>query len=417
MAMSERVRDVPGFRVYAVSRIVAWTGNIASAVALPLLVYQLTGSALLTGLLAAAESLPYLLFGIHVGALVDRWDGKRVMVTSATVTAAALATVPVAAALDLLTAAHLIAVALVNGISYVFLDAAAFGTLPRIVGRSLIGSATAFLSSAGTLLGIVVPGAVGVLLPLAGTVPIVAVDAGLCLLSAALLARVTVQVPREPTTSERTRLRDDVREGLAYIARHPVIRPLTFLGFANAFTGGAVVGLIVVVGVEHLGFTDDDGRFGVVYAASAVGAFLGATALARVQRRVRVGLITQLGFGLMALTVVGWATADHWVLAAAFLALEGLVGTLVILNGIVARQTVTPMRLQGRVNTTARVIAWGGSPLGAAAGGVLAEWRGVGPALLLCTVPVLTAFVGGLLWRLPSIGMLADLAEEEPARI
>lgn len=399
---------MPGFRRYVASRVAAWVGNAASAVALPVLVYQETGSAALTGLLAAAESLPYLLFGLQVGALVDRWDGRRVMVISALVTAAGLATVPLAALAGALTATHLLAVALVGGISFVFLDAAAFGALPRLVGAERIGAATSVLSAYGTVVGIAIPGAVGVALPAAGGVPILAFDALLCAASALLVSGVAIShtaEPRRPGSS----LRGEIAEGLRYIWRHPVIRPLTLLGFGNAFTGGAVLGLIVVVGVRHLGFTDDDGRFGWLYAAAALGAFVGATIVGRLHARLGVGMIAQAGYGLMFVVVIGWATATHWLVGVPLLALEGLVGTVIVLNGIIARQVLTPLRLQGRVNTTARAIAWGGSPLGAALGGALADLLGVGPALYVCAGAVLVAFVGGIWWRLPAVGRLATL--------
>lgn len=408
-----RVRDVPGFRRYVASRAVAWTGSAGTAVALPILVFQRTNSAALTGLLAAAESLPYLLFGLHVGALVDRWEGRRVMTIAALVTAVMLATVPVADWLGVLSTAQLLAVALIGGISYVFLDAAAFGTLPRIVGQDLIGAATALLSGVGTVIAIAIPGLVGIALPLFGSVPVIAVDAGLCALSALLLSGVVVAFPHEPTARGSGRLRRDILEGLEFVWRHPVIRSLTFLGFGNAFTGGAVTGLIVVVGVRHLGFSDDDGRLGWLYAMSALGSFVAATVIGRIQARIGVGLISQAGYALMALVVVAWATTTNWMVAAALLLLEGAVGTVIILNGIVTRQTLTPMRLQGRVNTTARVIAWGGAPFGAAVGGLLAQSFGVGPALYLSCAAIVMAFVLGLCWQLPRVGRLADLPRLE----
>jgi predicted MFS family arabinose efflux permease len=55
--------------------------------------------------------------------------------------------------------------------------------------------------------------------------------------------------------------------------------------------------------------------------------------------------------------------------------------TLVILNGIATRQRVTPDHLQARVNTTARMIAWGGTPFGAVLGGLAAQLAGVPTAL------------------------------------
>ena len=73
--------------------------------------------------------------------------------------------------------------------------------------------------------------------------------------------------------------------------------------------------------------------------------------------------------------------------------------SLVIVNGIVARQRAAPDQMQGRVNTTARMIAWGGQPLGAALGGVLAGAYGVRTALLITGCAVLAAAVAG--WATP----------------
>lgn len=64
----------------------------------------------------------------------------------------------------------------------------------------------------------------------------------------------------------------------------------------------------------------------------------------------------------------------------------GVASTLVIANGIALRQQLTPDRLQGRVNVTARMIAYGGTPIGAAAGGFLADQINIRTALLLMTL-------------------------------
>jgi hypothetical protein len=60
-----------------------------------------------------------------------------------------------------------------------------------------------------------------------------------------------------------------------------------------------------------------------------------------------------------------------------------LCNTLIIINGITLRQQVTPDHLQARVNTTARMVAWGGQPFGAAVGGVLTELFDIRIALLI----------------------------------
>jgi hypothetical protein len=83
----------------------------------------------------------------------------------------------------------------------------------------------------------------------------------------------------------------------------------------------------------------------------------------------------------------GWLTLP--------LVLWSLTSTLVILNGITARQRLTPDRLQSRVNTTARMIAWGGTPLGALAGGALAEVLDVRLAVVVSASAVAGSAVAG----------------------
>ena len=71
--------------------------------ALPLLVFNPTGSPLNLGITAAAEFVPYLLFGLVIGAWVDRVDRKRLMIATDLARAAVIATIPLLAAVDALT--------------------------------------------------------------------------------------------------------------------------------------------------------------------------------------------------------------------------------------------------------------------------------------------------------------------------
>src|SRR3954454_8206212 len=79
-------------------------GSSVTLFALPLLVYQLTGSALNLGIVTAAEFVPYLLFGLIIGAWVDRVDRKRLMIVTDLLRAAVVGSIPVLFWLDLLTA-------------------------------------------------------------------------------------------------------------------------------------------------------------------------------------------------------------------------------------------------------------------------------------------------------------------------
>src|SRR5215217_4301727 len=101
--LPERLRDDPDFRRYWIARVLSVTGSLVTAVALPVLVYRLTGSPFLTALVSALEAAPYLVFGLFAGALSDRWNRKRVMVSADLINAVLIGSVPVAQLLGVLT--------------------------------------------------------------------------------------------------------------------------------------------------------------------------------------------------------------------------------------------------------------------------------------------------------------------------
>src|SRR5215467_10486878 len=84
-------------------QVVSLIGTEASTLALPLLVFALTGSAAQAGFMGAVRAVPYLLFSLPAGALVDRWNRKRTMIICDAGRAMSLASIPVAYVLGDLT--------------------------------------------------------------------------------------------------------------------------------------------------------------------------------------------------------------------------------------------------------------------------------------------------------------------------
>ena len=372
------------FRWFWAARMVAVVGSALTAVALPVIVYDLTESAALTSAVTALQVAPYLVLGLLAGAMADRLPRRRVMLAAQAVSATALLSVPVLQLVASLHAAHVLAVAAVVSSAFVWFDAAAFGALPSIVGKDAIARANSALWTASTLLGIGAPALGGLLVTVLGAHDVLSVDAACYVVAGGCL--MAVASPMGPArrgagTLERTGLGADIAEGVAFLWGHDVIRPLTLLGVANSVAAGGVTGLLLVLVVEQLDQSSGGAALGVLLALVATGGFVAAAALPWLSGRSPVGWISLGGLGIGVPAVLGLAASTSIVLAGACLLVWSAGNTVVILNGITLRQQLTPDHLQARVNTTGRMVAWGGTPIGALGCGVLAQATGVGAAI------------------------------------
>src|SRR5215470_19329598 len=107
--------------------VLLWSGQMVSSIgtqvsmlAFPLLVLAITHSPAQAGIVAALRGLPYALFILPAGALIDRWDRKRVMILCDTGRALALGSIPLALALGQLTLVQLYLVSLIEGTLFIF---------------------------------------------------------------------------------------------------------------------------------------------------------------------------------------------------------------------------------------------------------------------------------------------------------
>ncbi|MEU0882396.1 MFS transporter [Lentzea sp. NPDC005914] len=377
------------------ARVISTAGSAVSGVALPVLMYSLTGSAVHTAALAALTAAPYLVFGLVAGALVDRMHRRAVMVVTDLVSAGLLASVPVAAALEALSPSHLLLVA--GGVASVTVwsDAATFGALPALVGTGNLTRANSAIWSSATAVHIAAPSAAGVLISVIGPSGAMALDAVSFAVSAAFVRMILR--PMNPAREPRTSLRADIREGLEFLWREPTVRLFTALGVGQAIAGGAVSGLIVVYAFRVFDVPEHDARVGVLFSALAAGSFAATVVMPKISDTCQPRRVTTIGLsagvGVLSLLV----GVELWWLAVVGMALWGLTSTIVIVNGLTVRQLATPDQLQGRVGLAGRMVTFGiGQPVGALAGGALADALSVRTALVITALPLV--FAAGVGW-------------------
>jgi MFS family permease len=398
------------FRHLWAAETVSQVGTQVTLVALPLLaVTLLDATPFQMGVLTSLETLAFLVIGLPAGAWVDRWRRRRVLVTGDLVRAVAIGSLPVAAALDVLTLGQLYVVALVAGTATVFFDVGYQSHLPSLVDRTQIVDGNSKLEASRAVAQVAGPGLTGVLVRLIGAPALIAVDALSFLLSALFIGRIrTPDVV--PDRTARRPLRTEIAEGLSFVIRHPLLRRMVACtGLANL--AGSITGaLLVLYAIRELGLSES--VVGLVFSAGAVGGLVGAVTAARIARVVGEGRTIPLAaliFAAAGLTVPLASLGAPVPLLLGGWFLESFAVIVYNVTQVSFRQRLCPPGLLGRMNASVRFIVFGTMPVGGFLGGVLGTWLGVVPALSIAVAVAFLAAVPVLLS--PLLGM-RDLPDD-----
>jgi MFS family permease len=366
-------------------------------IALPLVAVTLTDSAGLVAGVTLAVTLPWLLFALPAGALADRVDRRLAMVAANVVRTAAVVALAVALVLGLESSTGAIwalyAVALLLGTAETVYDTAAQSILPQVVPRDRLPRANGRLLAAELTANEFVGPPLGGLLVGAGVAAAFATPAGLwaAAIGALLLLRGGFSVPREKSTT----LRADVAEGLRYLWRHRLLRTLAAMTGLFNFATNATFAVFVLYAVgpdSAMGLTE--AAYGLLFAIIAGGSLIGALLADPIIRRLGRSRSMLLGL-LGGVATVGTPafTTIPLVIAVAFL-VGGLTNALWNVVAVSLRQRITPDRILGRINSSYRLVAWGTRPLGAAAGGLLAELLGLRAVFAVAAALILATLIG-----------------------
>jgi hypothetical protein len=380
------------FRLWFLARAVSEAGTAASSVALPLLVYRTSGSAALTASVVGLEALPYLIFGLIAGAVADRVSRTNVMVGAYLWCAVLLATPLVLRALGVLPAWYVLVVAFGVGAGYCWFNAAGWGAQATLASKARLAEANSMVWGAELVLDITVPAGAGVLAAVTDPTVVIVLDAASYLVAAAMIARLRGRLDKSVEARPVTQpLLAGIGEGIRYLWHQPVVRALSVAGFWLSCSFGGALGLVVVHAdrLLHIGATDP--RIGLLFTARAIGSLIAVWALPRISRWLGQGPASIYAYSVYVLAAGTLALSRTFAVALVLWGVFELARVTATMNGITVRQQLTPGELQGRVNTTGRMVAWGGTPVGAVIGGSAAQTAGVPVAF---AVLALTASVG-----------------------
>jgi MFS family permease len=387
------LRDATYRRLWT-SILISSFGGQVTLLALPLTAAVLLGATpTQMGLLTAMEVVPFVLFSLPAGVWLDRVRKLPVYIGGELLLAVAVASVPVAWWLGVLSMPWLYVVAFVLGTIFTIAGSAAQIVLTQVVARERLVEAHAKNALAASSAEVAGPGAAGALIKLTGAPLALLADAVLLLFSALILRGIRVtEGPRHAITHFWSAMRD----GVGFVSRHRLL--VTMAAVVGVWQmchhSALVVQILFATRVLGLG----EGGVGLCFVGLGVGTICTSAVGNRISRRLGPGPTLLAG---IAVCGAGWllgavAPASAWGIAlfALMLMLFGVGAVLIFITFLAMRQAVTPAPLLGRMTSTMRWLILLPAGPGALIGGWLGEHAGLRAALAFAgaTALLLAAF-------------------------
>ncbi|MFJ1847575.1 MFS transporter [Streptomyces sp. NPDC088146] len=418
--VSDSGRPVPSslwrdgdFRSLWLGQTASQLGEHATLLVLPLFaVLTLGAGAGQLGVLRAVGQAPVLLLSLFVGAWVDGWRTRTVMVLTDAGRTLALGAAASAGLLGRLGLPALLVVAFAVGALSVFFDVAYQTSLVRLVKRDQLVRGNSALEGSRSAAQIGGPALGGALVSLLSA-PIAAATSALFFALSFLSIRRIRRIESIPERSERPpRLGRRIHEGLRFVVGDTSLRTVCLASAAFQFSFAAMmtVYLLFLPRELHLSGT----AVGLCLAATGPGALLGSVLAARLPSRFGHGavLVSAAVLGDGAFLCVPALHGSSAVTVLALLAVGFVFGTggqLVTVTVMAVRQAVTPDGMQGRAAATITFVGMGLTPLGSLLGGFLAEEWGLRTSLLVTAAGMMLSPV------LMALSPLARLGRVLPA--
>lgn len=402
---------------YLTSYLFSMLGNSIAGVALPLIVLQVTGSALGAGAVAAATAIPAVLAGLFMGVVIDRINRRTSSVVTDLVSAAAVAALPL---IDLVTGLSL-------GWFILFGILGSLGDVPGLTARDALLPAIVRHSgvAAERLMGIRESlGAVALLLgpAAAGTLMVLFEGSTVLWITAATslaAALVTLLIPRTVGMIVASDGVAAVPSGTGWSQLKDGWQALLSSRFLLAVTSLSVVSVIVIAALQGLvlpvWFTliDRPGLLGFVLTGLAAGMLAGGAtyAVAGTRGSRRVWFVTGLLGSTVGFALIAGLPSVPVVLAGAFVVglFSGLSGSLL---GVLMIERI-PEDLRGRIMGTQNAITTAAPAVGIMTAAVLTDLLSVHAAAIALSAVWLVAVVVGLAARsLRTLERPEELSEE-----
>jgi MFS transporter, DHA3 family, macrolide efflux protein len=384
---------------------IVWSGQAVSLLGSSLVQFALvwwltrtTNSASVLAFATLISLLPQILIGPFAGALVDRWNRRRVMIVADSVIALATLVIALLFWLNQTSVWAIYALLLVRATGSAFHWPAMQASTTLMVPGEHLGRVAGLNQALGGIAAILTPplGALAMeLLPMQGVLSIDVITA-LPAIGALLFVAIPQPVRAPGVPGVKPSIWADVREGWRFVVGWRGLLLVMITGVLINTLGQACGSLMPLLLLQH--FKGGATELGWWQAISGIGMIVGGVVLGAwggSKRRMLVSM-SALALDGIAIAAVALSPQNGFWFATGMLFLSGLLETICIgLQGAIG-QAIIPPQMQGRVfslvTSVSRVVA----PLGLLAAGPVADAYGVPFWWLLTGIVLVIIGVGSL---------------------
>jgi MFS transporter, DHA3 family, macrolide efflux protein len=371
--------------------------------ALNLVVFNTTESSLDLSFIGVAFILASVLFSLAAGAMVDRYERRKLMVISDLVRAASLGLLISYLVLFGFNLLVILAVAFVLGSFTTLFQPAERALTPEVVGQEQIGNANALEQTSNSLLqfsGLFVG---GVIFAVAGAIVAFGLNVITFLVSATLIATIGVAATKKGAQPNEGKKRNsmvrDIREGFSYIAHNRGLLYLTLSAGAGNFFLSMVFQFFVVYAEEAL--HGNATTYGILSGLFALGWAPGAYASARFGTVRRAGLVWIVVGVLEGGCIVVLFFLPYLIPALVSMFVAGVLLGLANTTWLTAVQLIVPTEMQGRYFGLDQLGSFAVIPVGQVLGGLIITATSVNFDYLMAGIG--TAASAGIFYLSPAL--------------
>jgi predicted MFS family arabinose efflux permease len=378
------------FRQYYVAQTLGLLGDGFRVLAIPLLVFRLSHSALSTGIAYLCEFAPFALFSTVAGSLGDRLDRRGVMLVANAVRCLVMLGFAALYELHALTVPDIYA-----GLVAVSVAAAAFlggqtPSIPFLVGKERGTEAIAALSGAESVANLVTPIAGGALFAIFGPMPALLVTAAGYLGSIVALWQIPSLGPERASGLPSHRdILADMRAGFALLFGDRAMRALAFAGFVMNTLGFGAYAVLVPFLKRDFGASDRD--VGIFFGISAAGAICGSILSTKFATRWVFGRALTAAYVLDAIVFLPVVFTRNMWIAGVFWALSNAIVQFEVSQIIGFRLRVIRDEYVGRVFGAVRLFVLCGIPPATVGFGYVADHSGPRTAMAISALSYVLA--------------------------